>query len=529
MSNIAKDLLFDTKARTKLLEGIEIVAKAVGESLGPKGKNTAIYEAWGSPIITHDGVTISNAIVLPDLFQDMGAKLIKEAAQKTSDKAGDGTSVTTILTHAIVKEALQNIQAGANPMTLKKEIEDSLQIALQELDKLKKEIKTDEEIESIATISSADPEKGKLVAEAFKKVGNEGIITVEDGKKIETTVEYKQGMEIDRGYLSPYFVTNQETVEAIIEDPYILLTDKKINYAREILPFIERFVQVSKNLVIFCGECVEEGMAFLVVNHLKGNIKVVAVQAPAYGDRRAEELQDIGILTGGTPILEDSGRQLESVQVEELGRAEKVIVNRDKTIIVNGAGDASGRMEELRKQLKLANTDYDKQIKEQRLAKLAGSVAVINIGAASDVEMKEKRKRFINAINSTKSAVSDGVVAGGEITLLKLAKGKTVQIGDAKLTYSTPGSKIFLEALKAPFIQLVTNAGLDYAEVREKMAGKDYPFGVDVNDGQVKDLIVAGVIDPVRVVRSALENSVSVATMIMTCNSLITDIPKEDK
>lgn len=511
-----KNLSFDGNARSKLLIGITKVADAVGSTLGPKGRNVAIDEGWDDTLVSHDGVSVAGSIILEDPEENVGARLIRKAARATSDKVGDGTTVTTILTHAIVKEALQNIQAGSNPMTLKKEIEDSLQIALKELDKLKKEIKTDEEIESIATISAADPEKGKLVGEAFKKVGNEGIITVEDGKKLETTVEYKQGMEIDRGYLSPYFVTNQETVEAIIEDPYILLTDKRINNARDILPFIERFVPVSKNLVIFCGECVEEGMAFLVVNKLKGNINVVVVQAPAYGDRRADELQDIGVLTGGTAILEDSGRQLESVQVEELGRAEKVIVDKDKTVIVNGKGDATGRMEELRKQLKLVSTDYDKQIKEKRLAKLAGSVAVINIGAASDVEMKEKKKRFINAINSTKSAVSDGVVAGGEITLLKLSQLEGLH-------------PIFKQALKQPFIQLVTNAGLDYAEVRERMAGKDYPFGVDVMDGEIKNLIEAGIIDPVRVTRSALENAVSVAGMICSTNTLITDIPKEDK
>lgn len=516
MSKVAKQLLFDTEARNKLLAGLNKVADAVGSTLGPKGRNVTIWEPYGAPTVTHDGVTVAGAIDLEDKSEDSGAQLIKEAAQKTSNKAGDGTTVTSILTHAIAKEALQNIQAGMNPMVLKKEVEDSLQIALKELDNLKKEIKTDEEIEQIANISAADPEKGKKVAEAFKEVGNEGIITVEDGKSLETTVSYKQGMEIDRGYLSPYFVTNGDTVEAVIEDAYILLTDKRINYAKDLIPFIERFIQVSKNLVIFCGECVEEGMAFLVVNKLRGIINVVAVQAPAYGDRRIDELQDIAVLTGGQAILEDSGRSLDSVQIEELGRAEKVIVDRDKTVIINGKGDATGRIAELREQLKLANTDFDKQIKEQRLAKLAGSVAVIHIGAASDVEMKEKRKRFVNAINASKAAVSDGIVAGGEITLLALSK----------LDGLNP---IFREALKQPFIRLVTNAGLDYAEVREKMAGKNYPYGIDVMDGEVKDLIRAGIIDPVKVTRSALENSVSVAGMVMTNNTIIAPIEKEEK
>jgi chaperonin GroEL len=519
MSKPVKALLFNTEARNKLLVGLNKVADAVGSTLGPKGRNVAIWEPYGAPLVTHDGVSVAGSIDLDDKFEDAGAQLIKEAAQKTSNKAGDGTTVTTVLTQAIVNEALQNIQAGANPMTLKEGIEDSLKIALKELEKLTKKIETDEEIEQIATISAADPEKGKIVAEAFKKVGAEGIITVEEGKAMETTIDFKQGMEIDRGYLSPYFVTNQETVEAVIDDPYILLTDKKINYAKDLVPFIERLLPVTKNLVVFCGECVEEGMAFLVVNKLRGNINVVAVQAPAYGDRRADELQDIALLTGGAAILEDSGRTLDSVQVEELGRAEKVIVDRDKTVIINGMGDATGRIAELREQLKIANTEFDKQIKGQRLAKLAGSVAVINVGAASDVEMKEKKKRFINAVNATKAAVSDGVVAGGEITLLKLSEIKEL-------------NPIFSRALRTPFDKLLNNAGYrsNDTEFVLMMSVKDgYPYGVDVMDGQVKDLLKAGIIDPVKVTRSALENAVSVAGMIMSTDSIIAPIEKEEK
>lgn len=504
-----KELKFDTEARNKLLIGLNKVADAVGSTLGPKGRNVAIWEPYGAPFVTHDGVSVAQSIDLEDKFEDAGAQLIKEAARQTSDKAGDGTTVTTILTQAIVNEALKNIQAGANPMNIKQELEDSLAEVLKELDNLKKDITTDEEIEQIASISAADPAKGRIVAEAFEKVGNEGIITVEDGKKIETTIEYKAGMEIDRGYLSPYFVTNEETVESIIEDPYILITDKKINYAKDLIPLVEKLLPVSKNLVIFCGECVEEGMAFLVMNKVRGYINVVVVQAPAYGDRRANELEDIAAATGGQAILEDSGRDFESIQVEELGRAEKVISDRDKTVIIKGAGDSSGRINELRAQLKIADTEFDKQIKGRRLAQLAGAIAVINVGAASDVEMKEKRKRFINAINSTKSAASDGIVAGGEITLFTLARGQDNILG---------------RALKEPFKKLLTNAGFEYANYWKDI---DYPIGFDVVSGKMTDLIKAGIIDPVKVTRSALENSVSVAGMVISTNTIIAPVEKE--
>lgn len=512
MSKVPKLLKFDTEARTKLLTGIETVAQAVGSTLGPKGRNVAINEPWGAPTITHDGVSVAGALNFEDPFEDMGAELIKEAARKTSDKAGDGTTVTTILTHAIVKEALHQIQAGANPMTLKSDLETSLSLILKELDTLKTDITTDEEIEHIATISAADAEKGKLVAEAFKQVGKEGTITIEDGNKIDTELILKEGMEIDRGYLSPNFINNNETVEAVIEDAYILITDKKLNYTRDVVPILEKVP--SKNLVIFAGEVVEEALATLVINKLGGShFNLVAVQAPAYGDRRIDELEDIASFTGGVAILEDSGRAMDSLQPEEFGRAERVVVDRDKTVIVKGAGDGSGRSNELRKQLKVANTEYDRQIKERRLANLNGKVAVISIGAASDVEQKEKRKRFINAINATKAAAADGIVAGGEITLLHLSEIKGVH-------------PILAQALKQPFRRLIENAGIEYADVKSKV---HYPIGIDVMDGLDKDLLAAGVIDPVKVTRSALENAVSVAGMICSTNTLITDLKKEDK
>ena len=404
-------------------------------------------------------------------------------------------------------------------MTLKKEIEDSLSSVLKELEEIKKDITTDEEIMNIATISAADPEKGKIVAEALKKVGSDGVITVEAGKGSETTVEYKQGLEFDRGYAttSPYFVTDQERAEAVIEDPYILITDKRLNYAKDVLPIMQRLVEEtgSKDLVIIAGECVEEALATLVVNKLRGNIKALAVQAPAYGDRRIDELEDIAILTGGTAILEDSGRDIEGIQIAELGRANKVITDRDKTIILGGLGTGvKKRMDTLREQIKVSNTTWDKEIKEQRLAKLAGGVAVINVGAATEVELLEKKKRFVNAVNSTKSAIAEGIVAGGEITLVKLSYTKDLQ-------------PILRRALRQPFKRLVENAGLDLVDVWSEIKGKQYPYGIDVEDGEVKDLIATGIIDPVKVTRSALENSVSIACMVMTTDTLISELPKE--
>lgn len=513
MSKQAKVLIFDTEARNKLLSGIEKVAHAVSSTLGPKGRNVAINEPWGAPTITHDGVSVAGAINLEDPDENMGAELIREAARKTSDKAGDGTTCTTILTHALIKESLQLIQAGANPMVLKKDLESSLALVLKELDILKKDITTDEEIENIATVSAADPEKGKLVAQAFKKVGKEGSITIENGNSLDDKLVVKEGMEIARGYLSPYFVNNPETDECEIENPYILITDKKLNYAREIIPILKLVGEHSKNLVIFAGEVVEEGMATLVVNKLDGNhFNLVAVQSPGYGDRRADELGDIAAFTGGQVILEDSGRELSSVTLEEFGRAERVVVDRNKTVILKGGGNPAGRIKELQVQVKSATTEFDKSTKGARLAGLTGSVAVISIGAASDVEQKEKRKRFINAINSTKAAALDGIVAGGEITLLKLSTVQGIH-------------PILVEALKRPFKQLVENAGIEYADVKSLVK---YPIGIDVMDGQVKDLIKAGIIDPVKVTRSALENSVSVAGMVISTNTLISD-KQEDK
>lgn len=515
MSKIKKRLLFGIEARNKLLKGINILADAVSSTLGPKGRNVAINNQHTYPEVYHDGVTIAKNINLEDDFEDMGAELVKEAAVKTVDTVGDGTTTATILTQAIVNEALKQIAAGINPMILKNEIEKDMVELIKHLLRLSKEINSDEEIEQIATISSTSKEIGKLVSDAIKKVGKDGVITVEPGKRLETYVDFKQGMEFDRGYLSPYFVTDNERVEAVIHTPYILITDKEIKWNNEFVPFLQNLLKVSKDLVIIASSVADEAMATCVVNRLKGNINVVAVQAPAYGGRRIDELEDIATLTGGTVILEDSGREIKTITIEELGRAEKFIADRDKSIILNGAGKKEAvnkKMAELREQIKMANTDYDKDIKEQRLAKLAGSVAVINVGAATETEMKEKKERVIDAVNATKAAVKDGIVAGGEITLY---------------TLSEYANGILKSALKAPFRKLIENSGLDYAEVLRSMGNKKYPFGVDVRDGNIKDLIKAGIIDPTGVTESALTNAVSASLNIMTTDTLITDVEEK--
>lgn len=511
MSKFPSKVIFNEEARRKLIKGIDILAEAVGSTLGPLGRNVAINNPHTTPTVLHDGVSVARRINLKDKFEDMGAELVKEAAVRTNEKAGDGTTTSTVLVQAIVKEAEKLVAAGINPMLIKKQLDEDLIKLKIQLSKLSKKIETDEQIEQIATISSADSVLGKLVANAIKKVGTEGVVTVDEGKGFETTVEFKEGMEIDRGYLSPHFVTDHARAEAVIDDAYILLTDKKLNYNFEIQPFMERFLKEGrKNLVIFAGECVEEALASFVVNKLRGVVNIVAITAPAYGGRRIDELEDIASLTGGSVISQDSGRTIEGVQIEELGQAERVIVDRDKTVIINGKGDKKAftkRMADLEAQIKVSNTEFDAQIKKERLAKMAGKVAVIQVGAITESEMKERKERVIDAVNATRAAVEEGVVAGGEITLYTLSK------------YA---KGILKNACTSPFKRLLENAGIDYAVALQKL--KEYPYGVDVMDGQVKDMIKSGIIDPVKVTRSALENAVSVSSMIVTTSTLISEI-----
>lgn len=521
MSHFPVNLKFKREAREALLRGFNIVADAVSTTLGPKGRNVAINVPGMPPTIIHDGVGVAKRIDLKNEWEDMGGQLLKEAALQTSKKAGDGTTTSTILAQAIAVEGFENIIAGSNPMTLKAEIEEACQAILKEIKKLSKDISTLEEKTQVATISAASEEIGKMIAEVVHKVGEQGLITIEESKSFETTVEYKQGLEFDRGYFSPYFVTNQETNEAIIEEPYILMTDIKINRNYQIVPFIENFIKRGKNLVII-GEVQDEALATLVLNRLKGVLNVVAVQAPAYRDRQVHELEDISILTGGQVISADSGRELKSVVIEELGRADKFICDVDKSKIIGGKGEKGaikGRIKTLKESIKHANTPYDAEIKQQRLAKMAGTAAVIHVGAVSDPELSDKKERVDDALNATKAAVEEGIVAGGEVTLLYLSQ--------QDFWPDTLGARILRNAIKAPFKKLMENAGYEYAEVWGTISPLKYPFGIDVMDGKRKNLIDNGIIDPTKVCRLALENAVSVATMAMTTDVMISQEYKE--
>lgn len=514
---MAKILKFDQEAREKLLKGINTLANAVATTLGPKGRNAAIDRKWGVPLVVHDGVTVAKEIDLEDPFENMGAQILKEAASKTNDLAGDGTTTATVLAQAICNEAIKQINSGVNPQELKTEIEESLKVVLKDLEKLVKPISTDEEAEQVATISSANPVLGKLVAEAIKKVGTTGVVTVEEGQGFETTVDYKEGMEFDKGYLSPYFVTDTDKMEANLENPYILLTDASISKSADLIPFLEKFVEVSKNLVIIASNIEGEALSFLLLNKMRGSFNPLVIQAPGFGERKKEMLEDIAVLTGGTVISVDTGMKLDSVDIEkDLGRSKRVISTKDSSIIVDGKGTSEAlkdRISVIKSQLERVTADFDKEKLQERLAKLTGGVAVISVGAMTEVEMKEKKERVIDAVAATKAAVEEGIVAGGEITLWNLSKGKG----------------ILARALKAPFKKLLDNSGLEYAETMTKLTGTQYPAGIDVMDGEVKDLIKSGIIDPVKVTRSALQNAVSVAIMVMTTDVLITDLsePKE--
>ena len=515
MNRFPVNLKFRREAREALLRGIDIVADAVSTTLGPKGRNVAINLPGLPPRVIHDGVGVAKKIDLTNEWEDMGAQLVKEAALQTSKKAGDGTTTSTILARAIMTKGFENIVAGANPMTLKAEIEDAYKLVLKEIKKLSKDITTLDEKIDVAKISSASEEIGKMVGEAIHKVGEGGLINIEESKSFETYVEYKQGLEFDRGYSSFYFVTDQEKQEAVIEDPYILITDIKVNRNYQIVPFLEYLNKNNIRELVIIGEVLEEALHTLVLNNLKSPLKCVSVQPPAYRERQSHELEDIAILTGGQVVTVESGRELKSVVKEELGRADKFICNADESKVVGGMGDKAaikGRIETLKKAIEHANTPYDAEIKKLRLAKMAGTAAVIYVGAVSDPELSDKKERVDDAVNATKAAVEEGIVAGGEITLL--------HISGLNIFPDTLGAKILQESLKSPFKKLMENAGLDYADVLNKVK---YPKGIDVMDGKQKDLIKGGVIDPTKVCRLALENAVSVATMAMTTDVLISE------
>ncbi|HJY98287.1 MAG TPA: chaperonin GroEL [Patescibacteria group bacterium] len=528
---MAKQLKFSKEAREALLAGIDTVAKAVVTTLGPKGRNIALDKKWGAPNIVHDGVSVAKEIDLPDPFENMGAQLVKEAASKTSDNAGDGTTTSTLLAQVMTKAGMKKINTGSNPMIVKRGMEKAVEEVVSELKKMAKPIKNKEEITQVATVSAGDEAIGAKIAEALDKVGRDGVVTVEEGKGLTIDIEYKEGMEFDRGYASAYFVTNPDKMEAEIENPYILLTDKKISSIQDLLPFLEKFVKVSKNLVIIADEIDGEALATLVLNKLRGTFNVLAIKAPGFGDRRKEMLEDIAVLTGGTVISEDTGRKFESIEVSDLGQADKVWADKDNTRIIGGKGakaaiDARG--DSIKKQIKGTDSDFDKEKLEERLAKLSGGVAQINVGAATEVELNDKKERVKDAVGATKAAIEEGIVPGGEVALLRAreaVKRIKVQKGDEEV-----GVAIIYGALEEPLRWLVKNTGEDEEVVLKKiLASKDNDFGFNALTGEFGSMTKMGIIDPVKVTRSALQNAASVAQMVLTTEGLVTDIPEPKK
>jgi chaperonin GroEL len=530
----AKQLVFSEDARRKLKNGINVVAEAVSATLGPKGRNVAIDRKFGSPTITHDGVSVAKEIELDDPFENMGAQLLKEAASKTNDIAGDGTTTSTVLAHAIVNEGLKALEAGYNPMLLKRGIEQATDAVVAELRKMAVKIDTKEEIASVATNSAADAEIGGLIADVMDKVGKDGVITVEESKSMQFETEYVEGMQFDRGYLSPYFITDTEQMEASISDAYVLINEKKISAAQDIVPLLEKLVQLGKRELVIIAEDIDgEALATLVLNKLRGMLNVLAVKAPGFGDRRKAMLQDIAALTGGTVISEETGRKLESTTVEDLGRAEKVVSDKENTTIVGGKGDKSAitaRIKEIRTEIDKSTSDYDREKLQERLAKLSGGVAIIRVGAATETELKEKKHRVEDALSAARAAVEEGIVPGGEISLINAASALD-KIKPAN-EETKVGLNIVRKALEAPIRKLSSNAGEDGSVIidtvrRTAVEKSNKNIGFNVLTGEYTDMIKAGVIDPVKVVRGALENAASIAAMILTTDVLITDMPEE--
>ncbi len=532
---MAKQLLFSEEARRSLKAGIDVVVKSVATTLGPKGRNVAIDRKFGSPTITHDGVTVAKEIELEDPFENMGAQLLKEAATKTNDIAGDGTTTSTVLAHAIVTEGLKNLAAGANPMLLKRGIEAAAKavsdaIATQAID-----ITTKAEIGNVATISAQDREIGTLIAEVMDKVGKDGVITVEESRGLEFETEYVEGMQFDRGYISPYFVTDSENMEASIEEPNVLVYDKKISAASDIVPLLEKLVQVGKRELLIIAEDIDgEALATLVLNKLRGMLNVLAIKAPGFGDRRKAMLQDIAVLTGATVISEETGRKLETVAIEDLGQAEKVVSTKDDTTIVGGKGDAGaikGRIEQIRVEIDNSTSDYDSEKLQERLAKLSGGVAIIRVGAATETELKEKKHRVEDALSATRAAVEEGIVPGGGVALINAISS----LDDIKMDSvdAQIGVKIVRNSLEIPMRKIAENAGQDGSvvveNVRQSQAKeKNLQIGYDVLTEKYGDMVEGGVIDPAKVTRGALENAASIAAMILTTEALITDIPEKE-
>ena len=532
----AKQLVFTEEARRKLKAGMDVVANAVSTTLGPKGRNVSIDRKFGSPTVTHDGVSVAKEIELEDPFENMGAQLLKEAATKTNDIAGDGTTTSTVLAHAIVSEGLKALAAGYNPMLLKRGIEKATETIVAALRKSAVSIDTKEEIASVATNSAADEEIGKLIADVMDKVGKDGVITVEESKSLQFETEYVEGMQFDRGYISAYFITDSEHMEAVIPEPYVLINEKKISAAQDLVPILEKMVQIGKRELVIIAEDIDgEALATLVLNKLRGMLNVLAVKAPGFGDRRKAMLQDIAVLTGGTVISEETGRKLETATLSDLGKAEKVSADKDNTTIVGGKGESAaikGRIDQIRIEIDKSTSDYDKEKLQERLAKLSGGVAIIRVGAATETELKEKKHRVEDSLSAARAAIEEGIVPGGEISLINAAHSlDSLEDGNEE---TRVGVNIVRKALEAPIRKLAANAGQDGSVIidgvrRESKAKKNKNIGYNVLTGEYTDMIKAGVIDPVKVVRGALENAASIAAMILTTEVLITDVPEKEK
>jgi len=530
----AKQILYGDQARKKLLDGINKLSKAVATTLGPKGRNVALDKSWGAAQVVHDGVTVAKEVELTDKFENMGAQLVRQAAEKTNDTAGDGTTTATVLAQAMVEEGLRNISAGANPMMLRGGLEKGLDLVVKEIEKLSKKVTTKEEKAQVATIAAQNKEIGDLIAEAMEKVGKDGVITVEESKGLQMELEYKDGMQFDKGFASSYFVTNPDKMEAEIESPHILVTDTKITSIQDLLPLLESFVKVSKNLVIIADDIEGEALATLVVNKLRGTFSALAVKAPGFGDRRKEMLGDIASLTGATVISEELGRKLDSAKVEDLGRADRVIADKDNTTIVGGKGEKrkiADRIAQIQTQLSKTDSTYDKEKLQERLAKLSGGVAVLQVGAATETELKEKKLRVEDAVNATKAAVEEGIVPGGGVAFLRARKPleKTKLEGE-----EATGLKILYTALEKPIRMIVQNAGVDagmvLGELERRQKDEANPnLGYNVVKMEYLDMVKDGIIDPAKVARSALQNAVSVAIMVLTTECLVAEAPKEEK
>ena len=531
---MAKQIIFEDEARRSLKAGVDALANAVKTTLGPKGRNVALDKKWGSPTVTHDGVTVAKEIELKDPFENMGAQLLKEAATKTNDVAGDGTTTATVLAQAIVNEGLKNVTAGANPMLLKRGIEAGRDAVVQAIKDMATPVTSRESIAQVASISAADQNIGNLIAEVMDKVGKDGVITVEESKGLEFETEFVEGMQLDRGYLSAYFVTNTERMEAEISDPYILITDKRISSAQDIVPVLEKLVQIGKREIVIIAEDVDgEALATLVLNKLRGMVNALAIKAPGFGDRRKAMLGDIAILTGGQVITDELGRKLESVTLEDLGRCDKIVSTKDDTTIVGGAGAAQaikGRIDQIRAEVEASTSDYDREKLQERLAKLAGGVAIIRVGAATETELKEKKHRVEDALSATRAAVEEGIVPGGGVALINAVPAlDSINLeGDA-----ATGVRIMRRALEEPMRMIAANAGMDGPVVIDRVyalhsAGK-LTIGYDVLANDYVDMLAAGIIDPAKVTRSAVENACSIAAMILSTSALVCDIPEAEK